>query len=268
MHSREAAVAGMFYPSDADELRSQIIDLLNSVPDEYSVRPKAIIAPHAGYQYSGIVAASAYAPLKYYANDIHRVILLGPSHRVPLRGVAYCSADYYNTPLGRCAIDKEAQDILIQNTTNSITNLHLSDQAHKEEHSLEVHVPFLQVLLHDFKIIPLVVGDTEPQNLLPLFETFWHDSSTLFVISSDLSHFHDYATAQEMDQHSAEIITAMSPYSLTYDDACGRNPVNGLLYAARQHDLTAKQISLKNSGDTAGDKSRVVGYGAFHFLSP
>jgi len=258
---RQPAVAGMFYPGDKAELHLSVETYLQEAlhkQTEPQAVPKAIIVPHAGYVYSGPVAASAYARLLPAREQIHRVILLGPSHRVPFRGLASSSATHFVTPLGQIPLDRQL--IAQLEAFPQVTRL---DQAHAAEHSLEVHLPFLQEVLADFSLVPLVVGDARPQDVAEILEAAWGGPETLIVISSDLSHYHDYATAQKMDQATSRAIEALQPEAIHYDDACGRNPVNGLLELARRKGLHATTIDLRNSGDTAGPRDQVVGYGAY-----
>ena len=258
---RQPAVAGMFYPGDKTELhlslKTYIQEAVQKQTEPQAV-PKAIIVPHAGYIYSGPVAASAYARLLPAKDQIHRVVLLGPSHRVPFRGLASSSATHFVTPLGQIPLDRQLIEQL--ETFPQVTQL---DQAHAQEHSLEVHLPFLQEILSDFTLVPLVVGDTQPEDVAEVLEAVWDGPETLIVISSDLSHYHDYATAQKMDQATSRAIEALQPEAIHYDDACGRNPVNGLLALARRKGLHATTVDLRNSGDTAGPRDQVVGYGAY-----
>jgi AmmeMemoRadiSam system protein B len=259
MNIRQPAVAGMFYPGDPGELHHQVQDYLReAVAAPRS--PKAIIAPHAGYAYSGPVAASAYASLAPRRKQIRRVVLLGPSHRVPLDGMAVSSADFFATPLGEIAIDQEAVQHLL-----TLPQVRVMDAAHQLEHSLEVQLPFLQEILEDFRLVPVVVGDSTPDEVAEVMELLWGGPETLLVISSDLSHYQDYETARRMDRATSDAIEALAPQRIHYDDACGRNPVNGLLLAARRRGLRASTLDLRNSGDTAGPRDRVVGYGAYVF---
>lgn len=256
---RHPAVAGLFYPDDPRELRWQVADFLAAVPAG-GVVPKAIIAPHAGYVYSGPIAASAYARLQPARGRVTRVVLLGPAHRVGFRGLALSGADYFQTPLGRVMVDKEAIEKI-----SRLPQVHVMDLAHAQEHSLEVHLPFLQEVLGEFSLVPLVVGDAEAGEVAEVIEALWGGPETLIVVSSDLSHYHDYKTAQRLDRATSQAIEQLRPEDIQYDSACGRNPVNGLLRAARQHGLKASTIDLRNSGDTAGSHDRVVGYGAYVF---
>ena len=256
---RNPAVAGLFYPDDAQELHMLVSGYLAAVSTSGAV-PKAIIAPHAGYIYSGPIAASAYARLKPGRGRIARVVLLGPAHRVGFNGLALSNADYFLTPLGRITIDREAV-----NKISHLPQVHVMDAAHAQEHSLEVHLPFLQEVLGEFSLVPLVVGDAEPGDVAEVLDLLWGGPETLIVISSDLSHYHDYKTAQKLDRATSQAIEQLRPEAINYDSACGRNPMNGLLQLARQRGLKATTIDLRNSGDTAGSKDRVVGYGAYVF---
>jgi len=257
---RQPAVAGLFYPADADELHEMVHEMLQKAHKLPGHKVKALIAPHAGYIYSGPIAASAYIQLSSRKGEIKRVVLLGPSHRVPFQGLACSSADYFHTPLGDIPLDKNAVEII-----SSLPQIQMLDQAHREEHSLEVHLPFLQEVLDDFVLVPLVVGEATPNEVAEVLDLLWGGDETLIVISSDLSHYHDYATAQQMDQQTSYAIESLRPKDIQYDSACGRNPVNGLLNLARKRGLHAHTIDLRNSGDTAGPRDQVVGYGAYLF---
>lgn len=254
---RPPAVAGMFYPADAAELQAQIDSFLREATP-VGTPPKAVIAPHAGYIYSGPIAASAYVRLRPLSDTVSRVVLLGPSHRVAFRGLAASSASAFRTPLGDIPLDAEALDNL-----RDLPQVRVLDQAHALEHSLEVQLPFLQTVLKDFKLVPLVVGDATYAEVAEVLERLWGGPETLIVISSDLSHYHDYATARRMDTATSQAIAALQPERLDYEDACGRTPVGGLLTAARAHGLHAEIVDLRNSGDTAGPRDQVVGYGAY-----
>ncbi|MGH8398724.1 MAG: AmmeMemoRadiSam system protein B [Gammaproteobacteria bacterium] len=253
---RTAAVAGLFYPDDAAELRALLQELLATNPAT-GASPKAVIAPHAGYIYSGPIAARAYNRLTQQAHEIRRVLLLGPAHRVAVRGMALPSVDAFCTPLGEVPLDHEAI-ALIEN----LPQVERSDVAHRLEHSLEVHLPFLQTLLDSFMLVPLVVGWALPQEVAQVLETLWGGTETLVVISSDLSHYHPYDTAQRLDKETAHCIeTRQTPIQDT--QACGAYPINGLLTVAQKRNLAIQRLDLRNSGDTAGDRARVVGYGAW-----
>lgn len=259
---RQAAVAGMFYPEEADELRSLVDGYVHAGPAEKAA-PKAIIAPHAGYVFSGPVAGTAYALLANDRERIHRVVLLGPSHRVPFRGLALSSADYFATPLGRVPVDRKAVAAL-----DGLPQVRILDQAHAQEHSLEVHLPFLQRVLARFSLVPLVVGEATPDEVAEVLERLWDGEETRFVISSDLSHYLDYETAHRRDVATSRAIEELRYQDIGYDDACGRVPVNGLLEVARRRRLRAQTLDLRSSGDTAGPRDRVVGYGAYAFVGP
>ena len=255
---RQPAVAGMFYPDDPAELDAMLTGFLSQVSAKAGPTPKAIIAPHAGYIYSGPVAASAYSQLIPLRDKISRVVLLGPSHRVYLTGLAASHASHFATPLGLIPLDQTAIAM-----TLTLPQVHYMDSAHSSEHSLEVHLPFLQKVLGNFTLVPLVVGEAEPAEVAEVLELFWDDPHTLIVISSDLSHYHDYQTSQSRDRATTSAIEALAPERISYEDACGRNPVNGLLQLARAHHLHVTTLDLRNSGDTAGPHDRVVGYGAY-----
>jgi AmmeMemoRadiSam system protein B len=256
---REPAVAGQFYPDDALLLQQQV-DLLLANEAATLDHPKALVAPHAGYIYSGPSAACAYAQLTPLRGRIKRVVLLGPSHRVGFTGLAASSAQYFATPLGVIPVDQAGLDSILM-----LPQIHVRDDAHQEEHSLEVQLPFLQTVLGNFKLIPLVVGDANAEEVAEVLEKLWGGDDTLIVISSDLSHYHDYETARTLDAATSRAIEQLRPDDIQYDQACGRNPINGLLVAARHHHLNAVTLDLRNSGDTAGPRDRVVGYGAYAF---
>jgi AmmeMemoRadiSam system protein B len=256
---RAAAVAGMFYPGDAPTLRQMVQDFLAHT-DSSGAPPRALIAPHAGYIYSGPVAASVYHLLEGSRERIKRIVLLGPSHRVPLLGLAATDADFFSTPLGDIPIDRETIDKLLQ-----LPQVKLMEQAHLLEHSLEVQLPFLQTVLKEFKLVPLVVGDASAEEVCEVLETVYGDDETLIVISSDLSHYYDYETSRKMDRHTSQAIERLHPEEIEYEDACGRNGIKGLLLLARKKGLHAETVDLRNSGDTAGPKDEVVGYGAYAF---
>ena len=256
---RQPAVAGKFYPADTRQLTLMISEFLSDAGTKGD-SPKAIIAPHAGYIYSGPIAAEAYVRLSECAGSIERVILLGPAHRMAIRGLAACSADAFATPLGNVPVDIEAVQSIL-----SLPQVQLIDEAHAAEHSLEVHLPFLQIVCPGVSIVPLLVGTAEESEVVEVLEKLWGGPETLIVISSDLSHYHDYATAHVLDSASAEAIEQLDPKALRYDSACGRIPICALLRVARHYGLTARTVDLRNSGDTAGPTNRVVGYGAFIF---
>jgi MEMO1 family protein len=256
---RPPAVAGTFYPDSPETLRFTVESLLSEVAVASDPPPKAIIAPHAGYLYSGPIAASAFQALAAAAPRIERVILLGPSHFVLLRGLGLPDMNYFATPLGEIPIDPEGAGAVLR-----LPQVRVQPDAHAREHSLEVELPFLQVLLGDFSLVPLVVGEAEPEEVAEVLDRLWGGPETLLVISSDLSHYLPYAAAREIDRATADEIVAFGG-PLDPRQACGARPVNGLLLAARRRGMTSRLLDLRNSGDTAGDRGRVVGYGAFAF---
>lgn len=255
---RKPAVAGVFYPDDPRALAEQVEALLGAAPRSRAPAPKAIIAPHAGYVYSGAVAASAYARLAPARERIRRVLLLGPAHRVAFRGVACPSAERFATPLGHVPVDRAALAAIAE-----LPGVTTRDDAHADEHSLEVHLPFLQTLLRDFTLVPLVVGDTMAAQVAAVIERLQGGAETAIVVSSDLSHYHAYEVAQRLDRATSRAIESLRYEDIGYDDACGRAPIGGLLYFARARGLGARTLDLRNSGDTAGPRDRVVGYGAY-----
>jgi len=258
--TRPAAVAGMFYPDDPIELERTLTDLLASAGAAAPARPpKALIVPHAGYIYSGPVAATAYAQLAALRGRIRRVVLLGPTHRVYVRGLALPEADRFATPLGEIQLDREAMRGLAD-----LPQVTRSAAAHQLEHSLEVQLPFLQKVLGDFQLLPLAVGEATADEVAAVLEQVWGGDETLIVISSDLSHFLPDALARKVDGGTVDAILALNPH-LNHEQACGATPVNGLLLAARKHGLHPVALDVRNSSDTAGDPDRVVGYAAFAF---
>ncbi|MDO9206589.1 AmmeMemoRadiSam system protein B [Methylotenera sp.] len=262
MHAiRQPAVAGTFYPRDGKVLANEVVSFLNAAtPAIDHVSPKAIIVPHAGYVYSGQTAASAYACLSPSRMTIKRVILLGPVHRVPVRGLALPDVEAFVTPLGEIKLDQSAMASIA-----GLNQVVVSSPAHALEHSLEVQLPFLQTVLDDFKLVPLAVGDATPTEVAEVLDTLWGGPETVIVVSSDLSHFLPYEMAQLVDKETVQNILRLNN-TLTHHQACGGTPINGLLLAARHHHLKPKLLELCNSGDTAGDKNRVVGYASFIFI--
>lgn len=256
---RNPAVAGTFYPGETEVLKGMVNDLLAQSSILQVNAPKAIIAPHAGYIYSGPVAATIYKTIEPLKDQVSRVVLLGPAHRVPFRGIATTNVDFFMTPLGRIPVDKATIDSI-----NNLKEVTIFEQAFLGEHSLEVHLPFLQSCLGEFTLVPFVVGDANPHAVANLLQALWGGAETLIVISSDLSHFHDYDTAKKMDQATSKAIESLEPEKIGFDDACGRLPIQGLLYTAIELNLTPQILDVRNSGDTAGNKDRVVGYGAYH----
>jgi len=255
---RPPAVAGSFYPGNQDELESSIQAYLNGVDSHAKIKPRALIVPHAGYIYSGPIAASAYAQLIPFAGQISTVILLGPSHRVPLSGIASSSLDFFQTPLGNIPLDRKLIDKLEQ-----LPFVQAYDDAHQQEHSLEVQLPFLQKVLPEFSLVPLVIGQVEDHQVSEVIESLWQEQNSLFLISSDLSHYLDYNRAQQADQATSEAIADLAPQNIHYEQACGRSAIAGMLLSAKKHHLNVQLLDLRNSGDTAGTKDKVVGYGSW-----
>jgi AmmeMemoRadiSam system protein B len=257
---RHAAVAGSFYPGDRRALAAEVGAFLAAAAGGAGrPAPKAIIAPHAGYIYSGQVAARAFALLMPRRTSVTRVVLAGPAHRVFVRGAAVPEAEAFESPLGVVPVDRAAVERL-----RALPFVQASAHAHALEHSLEVHLPFLQTVLRDFSLVPVVVGDATPAEVSLLLETVWGGPETLIVVSSDLSHFHDYEAARVLDRDTAGEILRLNPV-LDPGMACGAAPINGLLALARSRGLEPELVQICNSGDTAGGRERVVGYGAFAF---
>lgn len=257
---RPAAVAGMFYPDAPAALRRMIDDMLAAArPAARPAHVKALIVPHAGYVYSGPVAASAYALVAGLRDRIRRVVLLGPVHRVYVRGLALPEAERFATPLGEVALDRAGM-----RAVQDFPQVTVSAAAHQMEHSLEVQLPFLQTVLGEFSLLPLAVGEATAREVAEVLERVWGGGETLLVISSDLSHFLSAADARRVDRGTANAILALDAH-LDHEQACGATPLNGLLQAARKHGLHAVELDLRNSADTAGDPQRVVGYAAFAF---
>jgi MEMO1 family protein len=277
---RRPAVAGRFYPLREHDLRSEVEGLLDAaggacgsgtvvadpvsilrVPGDPEVSapvPKALIAPHAGYVYSGPVAASGYALLAPLGGSVRRVVLLGPAHVWPFRGVAASSASGFDTPLGRVPLDQEGIRLALE-----LPQVLPLDEAHEGEHSLEVHLPFLQMVLGEFSLVPLVVGDTSLEEVAEVLRLLWGGPETLIVVSSDLSHYLSYTEATELDERTARAIEDLRPEEIRGNQACGRTPLGGLLLVAREKGLRVCRVDLRNSGDTAGPRTQVVGYGSF-----
>ena len=233
--------------------------MLDAAAVEMAAVPKALIVPHAGYVYSGPIAAQAYARLAPARSTIRRVVLLGPTHRVAVRGLALPGVERFATPLGAVELDSEAIDCL-----RAMPQVVVSSQAHALEHSLEVHLPFLQTVLDEFTLVPLAVGDAAPDEVAAVLDLLWGGPETLIVVSSDLSHYLTYAQAQRVDRATSDAILALRT-DIDHKQACGATPVCGLALIARRKSLKTELLDLRNSGDTAGDKSRVVGYGAYAF---
>ena len=207
----------------------------------------------------GAIAASIYARLAPLRGSVSRVVLVGPAHRVYVEGVAIPSTQVFDSPLGAVPLDAEALAIL-----RRLPFVEVSDLAHAHEHSLEVHLPFLQSVLGDFALVPVVVGDASPGQVAAMFDALWGGDETVIVVSSDLSHYLPYEAARQRDRATAGAILGLEP-RLVPEEACGAGPINGLLEAARARGLRPELVDLRNSGDTAGSRDRVVGYGAFAF---
>jgi AmmeMemoRadiSam system protein B len=250
----------MFYPADARDLEDSVRSYLTLAKSDHTPTPKAVVAPHAGYVYSGPVAGSAYAQLMEHGGEISRVLLLGPSHRVPFRGLAYSEADEFLTPLGAVPVDRAAYAKL-----EDLPQVRHFEAPFEGEHCLEVQLPFLQLVLERFRIVPLLVGDASADEVAEVIGRLWGGDETLIVISSDLSHYLDYDSARRIDAATSRAIEALHPQDIGHDQACGRNPLRGLLLEAERHGLRARTLDLRNSGDTAGPRDRVVGYGAYAF---
>jgi len=257
MSTRDAAVAGMFYEADKTRLQAQVTFLLENAETQSIDDIKALIVPHAGYIYSGTTAAEAYQAIKPRVSLINRVVLFGPAHRVYLNGMAIPSVDQFNTPFGNILLDRNSL-----NQIQSLPAVVISDEAHRQEHSLEVQLPFLQTVLDEFILVPVVVGDCTPETVGTVLDALWGGDETLIVISSDLSHFHTYDQARRIDALTCQRIENKQS-NLTGEEACGARAINGLMRSQYCRDLSVNLLSTCNSGDTAGDRSRVVGYGAF-----
>jgi MEMO1 family protein len=258
---RPPAVAGTFYPVDVARLRAVVESCLAEASGAPGDRPpKAVIAPHAGYVYSGPVAGQAFAALGAAASQIRRVVVIGPAHFVRVQGLAVPSAEVFRMPLGDVPLDRAAIAGILD-----LPQVELADAPHRPEHALEVELPFLQAVLGDFALVPLLVGDATPDDVADVLGRLWDGPETLVVISSDLSHYEPYASAREHDAATAEAIERLDEAALGPRDACGYLPIAGLLIEARRRGMQALRLDLRNSGDTAGPKDQVVGYGAWAF---
>jgi len=256
---REPAVAGQFYPADASELRATIQGFLDQVQFQSGPAPKALIVPHAGYIYSGSVAATAYARLCPHRDRYSRVILLGPCHRVATSNLALSGVDVFRTPLGDVPLDKEVIAAL------DMPDVRIFEAAHEFEHSLEVNLPLLQVALGPFTLVPLLIGDVAPETVAEVINTLWGGAETLLVVSSDLSHYLTYDEARARDRSTCEAIERLEADRIDHGDACGATPIRGLLIEAKRRAMEVTTLDLRTSGDTAGGKNHVVGYGAWIF---
>lgn len=261
LSTRAAAVAGLFYPADPRELAGAVdAHLAQARGDGSGAVPKALVAPHAGYAYSGPVAGSAFAAVRPLRGVAERVVLLGPAHFVAVDGIAACSARAFRTPLGDVPVDRAAVERALE-----LPGVALGDPAHAREHSLEVELPFLQRVLGAFALAPFAVGDAAPARVAALLEAVWGGPETLVVVSTDLSHYHDARTARRLDAATARAIESLDERALGPESACGRAPLGGLLVVARRRGLRVRRLDLRNSGDTAGGRDEVVGYGAWSF---
>jgi hypothetical protein len=251
----------MFYPASPAALRASVREYLDDARPASAPTPKVLVVPHAGYVYSGSTAAHAYAALRGGADRIRRVVLIGPAHRVAVRGVAVPSCDRFETPLGAVDLDRAAIDAL-----KGTAGVVVSDRVHAAEHALEVQLPFLQSVLHDFSLVPLAVGDATPEDVAAVLERVWGGDETLIVVSSDLSHYLAYDTARRVDAATLDQVLGLGP-ELHHEQACGATPINALMRVARRRGLQPRLLAACNSGDTAGDRDRVVGYAALAFIA-
>lgn len=254
---RPPAVAGLFYPGDAAELRETVSEYLSQASAVTGPVPKALIVPHAGYVYSGLIAGAAYSQVVHRRQQIRRIVLIGPSHRVYLRGMAVPAAEVFQSPLGMVAVDRELKARVLEHE-----HLVEADAPHASEHSLEVQLPFLQSLIEDFTLLPIALGSASPPAVAAVLADVWGDEETLVLVSSDLSHYLPYDEARAVDAETSDAILR-NDATLTGEQACGCVGINGLTFLARQRSARIEEIARCNSGDTAGDRSRVVGYGAF-----
>lgn len=257
MSIRKAAVAGLFYEGDPATLQQHISELMSGVSSKKAPIPEALIVPHAGYIYSGPTAARAYHSLESRRDEVRRVVLFGPAHRVYLEGMALPSVDRFETPLGEVPLDREAIERIVD-----MVDVSVSDQAHRDEHSLEVQLPFLQTVLKQFSLVPVVVGKCDAASVAAVMDALWGGRDTLVVVSTDLSHFLPYADARQVDAKTCDRILAKSG-SLSGEEACGAYALNGLMHSQHARALDVELLDACNSGDTAGGRDRVVGYGAF-----
>ncbi len=261
---RTPTVAGMFYPSNPKELEASVKYYLTEAAAKFEPAaksaPKAIIAPHAGYVYSGLTAAAVYNRLAPARDIIKRVMILGPCHRVAVNGLALPSTEVFATPLGEVPLDMDGVASIV-----TLPQVKIFNDTHIEDHSLEVHLPFLQKVLSAFSIVPLIVGQASPEQIAEVLETLWGGPETLILISSDLSHYLAYDRAKALDDQTRQAIEQLDAEALSNEQACGRHSIKGLLQLARQKGLTVKTADVRNSGDTAGTKDRVVGYGSWYF---
>jgi MEMO1 family protein len=262
---RPPAVAGSFYPADPSSLRDELRRSFDAAAEppagNGAAPPKALVVPHAGYRYSGPVAASGYQCLVVGHDRVRRVLLLGPSHRVPVDGLAAPSVDAFATPLGDVPIDAAARTAALAAGPSA----RVDDAPHTFEHSLEVQLPFLQTVLDEFELLPLAVGRCRSEDVAAVLDAVGDGDETVVIVSTDLSHYHPHAAAREIDDRTAAAIVELAPEKIHDTDACGATPLRGLLLAARRNGMTAEVLDLRTSGDTTGLRDRVVGYGAVAF---
>lgn len=259
---RPAAVAGMFYPADAESLRAEVRSYLDAaaVPQPYA--PKAVVVPHAGYRYSAEVAAKAYARIAAAKGWVRRVLLIGPTHRVAVAGFALSNAQTFETPLGPVKVDAAATERLARRPDATTMDL-----AHAQEHALEVQLPFLiETLGPDIEIVPILAGQVSAEAVASLLEDEWGGPETLIVVSSDLSHYLSYDDCITLDTVTQQAIETLAPEKIDRPQACGRLPIAGLLLCAKRRGMTVETLDVRNSGDTAGPRGQVVGYGAWAFF--
>lgn len=257
---KEAAVSGQFYPSSPEQLANDVKAYIHQATTANEPPPEAIIAPHAGYIYSGPIAGSAYAPLAQLRNEIKQVAVLAPAHRVAVSGLALCNATHFETPLGVIPVSMSTVKAL-----SDLPDVEFVDPAFAHEHAIEVQLPFLQETLGEFELVPILVGLADPKLVERAIDMLWGEPSTMMVISSDLSHFLDYESAKAMDKQATQAIETLEYQALSNHHACGSLAIKGLLMSAQKRGLKARTVDLRNSGDTQGDKQRVVGYGAYLF---
>ena len=258
--ARRPACPGRFYPRSATELDRKVDEFLTSAEEPADALPRAVIAPHAGYPFSGAVAGQAFRRLAPFADAVDRVVVIGPSHFVPVDGIAASHHDSFETPLGGVAVDRESIGALVEAGL-----VELDDEPHRREHSLETHLPFLQKTLGEFELVPLVTGQDVDDLVARILVETWHDESTLVSVSSDLSHFLDYETARQVDDRTRRAIEALDPDEIDDEQACGNTSIRGLLQVAAERDLSPRTLAMCNSGDRGADRDRVVGYGAWAF---
>lgn len=257
MRIREPSVAGMFYPEKRLVLMQEVKQFLQN--NQPAIKPKALIVPHAGYQYSGQVAGNVYQYLKPYQNKFKKVLLIGPAHRKAFHGIGVLQDDFYNTPIGALKIERE----IIEKLVDKFERVNYQDLAFNGEHCLEVQFPFLQLVLNQVSIIPTLVSHCDTERVSELIKYFWEEEETLIIISSDLSHFLDYESCSKKDFLTSQNIVSMKGENLQHDDACGQLGIAGLLQVVKEKGFNISEVSRCNSGDVTGEMSRVVGYGGY-----